>query len=153
MKKINMAKKRRVVYTLIGAAFAFGIWTQTFHYDKEVACTYIKENVLDKSYSCCAWYVMRAMQKGGCPMIILPAWAYKYALPIYGFDKIYEGRGKNCSSECKIQKGDIVVIPKGSYSFWGHIAMYDGHNWVSDFKQKNMSPYIKPVKYRIYRHE
>lgn len=37
------------------------------------------------------------------------------------------------------QKGDVVVIqpyPGGNAN--GHIAMYDGKQWISDFKQKDM---------------
>jgi type VI secretion system secreted protein VgrG len=37
------------------------------------------------------------------------------------------------------QKGDVVVIqPYKGGSEHGHIAMYDGQQWVSDFKQKDM---------------
>ena len=31
--------------------------------------------------------------------------------------------------------------------------MYNGVQWISDFKQKEMNPYKKPVPYRIYRYK
>ncbi len=31
--------------------------------------------------------------------------------------------------------------------------MYNGVQWISDFKQKEMNPYKKPVPYRIYRYQ
>jgi len=39
------------------------------------------------------------------------------------------------------QVGDVVVFDKTSQHPFGHIEMYDGHHWVSDFMQHNMSPY------------
>ena len=141
--------KTLIVLTLLGVGY--GLYTQFYSYDNDKACEYVTNNALDRSHTCCAWFVMRAMQVGGCPIGILPAWAYQYALPLYGFDKVYEDIGKDCSPKCQIRKGDIVVIPKGTYSFWGHVAMYDGNRWVSDFKQNHMSPYKKQVRYRIYR--
>lgn len=146
-----MSKRLKITIGVLLLLGVYCIWTQVYSYDKDKAAKYITENALDKSHTCCAWFVMRAMQDGGCPIGILPAWAYRYALPLYGFREIYEDRGRDCSASIMLQKGDIVVIPKGSYSFWGHIAMYDGSQWVSDFKQKHMSPYRKTVKYRIYR--
>ena len=35
--------------------------------------------------------------------------------------------------------------------WWGHVAMYNGEQWISDFKQKRMNPYKTNVPYRIYR--
>ena len=32
-------------------------------------------------------------------------------------------------------KGDVAVIPAVKGHPAGHMAMYDGHQWVSDFKQ------------------
>lgn len=39
------------------------------------------------------------------------------------------------------QVGDVVVFDKTSQHPFGHIEMYDGHHWVSDFMQHRMSPY------------
>jgi hypothetical protein len=39
------------------------------------------------------------------------------------------------------KEGDIVVIDRSSSSKHGHIAEYDGQQWVSDFFQRNASPY------------
>jgi len=55
------------------------------------------------------------------------------------------------------QVGDIAVFqPAPGHSQSGHIEMYDGNGWVSDFQQKNFSPYhgFKPptLNFKIYRH-
>ena len=52
------------------------------------------------------------------------------------------------------QVGDVVVFSKTSQHPYGHIEMYDGRNWVSDFKQHSFSPYRdagSAPPYTIYR--
>ena len=36
------------------------------------------------------------------------------------------------------QKGDVVVFSAIKGHKHGHICMYDGHQWISDFKQRSM---------------
>jgi hypothetical protein len=49
------------------------------------------------------------------------------------------------------KKGAIVVFNRTPNHFWGHIAMYDGKQWVSDFKQKSMFVYKYNKGYSIFR--
>ena len=52
------------------------------------------------------------------------------------------------------QVGDVVVFDKTAEHPNGHIEMYDGHNWVSDFMQHSFSPYRNAETlppYTIYR--
>jgi hypothetical protein len=52
------------------------------------------------------------------------------------------------------QVGDVVVFDKTSQHPFGHIEMYDGHRWVSDFLQHSLSPYRDPSSappFTIYR--
>ena len=123
---------------------AYICYTSLYHYDKKKAAMYIRTHHLEKSHTCCAWYVMRAMQSGGCPIGILPAWAYKYVLPIYGFEEVPK-------ESYKPELGDIVVFKAVKNHQWGHIAMYDGNNWISDFKQRSMYVYSKHNGYNIFR--
>jgi hypothetical protein len=39
------------------------------------------------------------------------------------------------------QVGDVVVFDKTDQHPYGHIEMYDGNHWVSDFMQHSISPY------------
>ncbi|WP_407269045.1 hypothetical protein [Tenacibaculum maritimum] len=59
------------------------------------------------------------------------------------------------------QKGDIAVFERfqgvKKYHKYGHIQIYNGENWVSDFVQKTLYPEnayrkAKP-NYKIYRWE
>lgn len=118
------------------------IYTQIYSYNIDKAVQHVEQNALSTSHTCCAWFVMRAMQAGGCPIGIYPAWAYKYVLPFYGFKTVI-----------KPQKGDIVVFNKTNRHFWGHIAMYTGTTWISDYKQKKMNPYKDEVAFTIFRYK
>lgn len=122
------------------------LFSYTRNFNIEKATNYITKNAAPRSKTCCAWYVMRAMHAGGCLISIYPAWAYKHVLPLYNFKKIDK-------SNYHPQKGDIVVIENSKEHFWGHIAMYNGEIWVSDFKQRSMNPYRKSYPYEIFRYK
>ena len=53
-----------------------------------------------------------------------------------GFGVVSQGQ-----SGYSAQKGDVCVINKFGSHKHGHICIFDGQNWVSDFVQKNASPY------------
>ena len=92
------------------------------------------------------WIVSRfpfIKQKG--PISIYPAWAYEHVLPLHGFKEVSK---KNYSPKT----GDIVVIERSKKHIWGHIAIFNGKIWVSDFKQRSMNVYKKTYLYKIYRH-
>jgi hypothetical protein len=57
----------------------------------------------------------------------------KYCVPGYPCPRI--------SGQKTPQKGDIAVFEKNDKHEHGHVEAYDGKQWVSDFKQKNFSPY------------
>ena len=145
------AKRALIGITLVLAGYA--IWTQTYNYDADRASEYLTENGQDKSTHCCAWCTMRALQAGGCPAVILPAQWYRYFMPLVQFEETpLDGYVP--------QKGDVVVFERPAWrswkrisQWWGHVAMYNGEQWISDFKQKDMNPYKKPVPYRIYRYK
>ena len=118
-----------------------------YTFDKEKAVAYVTEHAEAKSKTWCAWYVMRAMQEGGCPIYLLPAYGYSWLLPRMGFIEL--GRENYVP-----QKGDLIVFPAVGKHIWGHIQMWNGEQWVSDFKQRNMIPakdYHK-TKWQIFRY-
>ena len=52
------------------------------------------------------------------------------------------------------QIGDVVVFHKTAKHPNGHIEMYDGHRWVSDFMQNSFAPYRDQAStppFTIYR--
>jgi hypothetical protein len=53
------------------------------------------------------------------------------------------------------KQGDVVIFDGLNKSHpEGHMAMYDGKIWISDFKQHDIYPGsgFKSVKHKIYRH-
>lgn len=48
------------------------------------------------------------------------------------------------SSDPNPQPGDIIVVPPNQYSDAGHIAMFTGSHWISDFVQSSANPYPSP---------
>lgn len=91
----------------------------------------------------CAKSVRLMLVAGGLDMTGNPVSAYQYAsfLPQKGFKHIAslataEDQAKWTSTNA--QKGDIAVMAHGQH---GHICMFTGDIWVSDFRQKNMWVY------------
>lgn len=91
-----------------------------------------------KSLGRCAEYVRIAMQAGDMKkqMILGLGSAYMYmdALPKMGWNPVGDVR------KVKAIKGDIVVFPAYPGSKHGHIAMYTGSQWISDFVQVTAFP-------------
>ena len=147
-----MRKAKRILLGLVIIAIGYAFWTQTYSFDVERAAKHLTDNGQEKSTHCCAWYTMRALQAGGCPAIILPAQWYRYFMLLVQFEEIPQ-------DGYVPQKGDVVVFERPTWRdckqvshWWGHIAMYNGDQWISDFKQQKMNPYKKPVPYRIFRY-
>lgn len=99
-------------------------------YDIDAAVKYVVDNAASKSLGKCALYVRKGINAGGISGSYGDAYQYIQALPKLGFTDL----GKITS----FQKGDIVVFNKTGGRKYGHIAMWTGSQWVSDFKQKSI---------------
>ena len=135
-----------IALLVIAAGIMLYAENASFTLDKEKAAAYVTKHAEAKSRTWCAWYVMRALQAGGCPVYLLPAYGYSWLLPRMGFAEV--------SREGYVpQKGDLIVFPAVGKHIWGHIQMWNGKQWVSDFRQRNMMPakaYNK-TDWKIYR--
>lgn len=94
----------------------------------------------------CAKYVRMALQKAKYSFTPVPS-AYQYAsmgiLSKMGFGQI--------STSTTFQVGDIVVINRTSRHPHGHICIYNGSIWVSDFRQNGWNVYSGPQSYTLWR--
>ncbi len=120
-------------------------------YHIDAAVTYIINNAEPKSLGKCAKYVRLAINEGGISNIYGHATEYYDTdkLVKYGFTKI----GTNLDS-IQLEKGDIAAFGSVKGHKYGHIAMWTGSQWVSDFKQKSFwvaNQYSIEKKYAIYR--
>ncbi len=116
-------------------------------WNKYAAVEYAKNHVYRESHRKCELFVKNAIIAGG--------------LPIHG-----RGSAKNMGltlSQVGFQKvigapqlGDVVVIQSIANHPDGHVCIYDGHQWLSDFAQRTMYPgsgYRKShPSYQLCRH-
>jgi len=99
----------------------------------------------------CAKYVRRALAAGG--VVIDP---HPFSAKAYGPYLTRAGFSAVAADKYVPQKGDVVVIQnyKGG-DINGHIAMYNGTQWVSDFKQRDIwagpGYRINKPAYQVYR--
>lgn len=112
-----------------------------------------------KSQHMCAKFVRMAMESGGLSTATRPNWAWKYIqwLPTQGFSlvgnvKTNEAQAEWTSSQAK--PGDIAVYqkPGAGSSQPGHICMWTGSQWISDFRQNRMGVYSSPVNAYVFRY-
>lgn len=102
-------------------------------YSNAKAVEHLTLHAKDHSQNACALYVRRAIGAGGCPTFLQPPSAcdYDMFLPDLGFVEVSE---KGYAPEI----GDIVVFSAINGHKHGHICMYNGTQWISDFKQRSM---------------
>ncbi|MBM0650261.1 hypothetical protein JMN10_11755, partial [Capnocytophaga genosp. AHN8471] len=120
-------------------------------YDIEKAVEHLNKQAKNKSESNCALFVRQAINAGGIFGLNGHAMTYynEKKLEIAGFTKI-----GNDINLIELKKGDIVAFAAVKGHSYGHIAMWNGKQWVSDFKQKSfwVAPqYEKEKKYVLYR--
>lgn len=121
-----------------------------FDIKKAVAKTRIAKR---SSQHSCAKYVRTYLEAGGLNTTGRPVSAYQYSdfLPKLGFKKIADVSGQRHQAEWtsdNAQPGDISVMKHGQH---GHICMWTGSAWVSDFVQTRMYPYPDNGRCEIFR--
>ena len=128
---LGMRKTVKAVIIIVAGIF---IWNHMpYYYNNDKTAIYVTSHSAQRLRSMCAWYVTKSMWHGGCPIGLVPAYAYVKTLPQMGFEEIP-------SKGYVPIKGDISVLPQNEKSSFGHIAIYDGKQWVSDYQQKNFYP-------------
>lgn len=113
------------------------------------AINHLSDYALSSSSGYCARHVRLALEAGGLSTEGRPIAATDYDsyLLSIGFSVVD-------TSSYTPQAGDIVVHEAVSGHPYGHIAMYDGDHWISDFTQTDMygsSAYRNSQDYTILR--
>lgn len=122
-------------------------------WDANRAASWIYANAYDKyiKEKCgqCAKFVRLAIEAGGIQTIGRPTWAWHYIkyLPKIGF----KFQGTFAPEQITSPRiGDIAVYLKhGNQNDYGHICMWAGPCWCSDFKQRSVDVYSGSTK-QIY---
>lgn len=122
--------------------------------DIDAAVKHLDSHAQSESTGRCARYVREALDAGNIKINPNPIHAKDYGsyLEAKGFVKLTATEEPQYTP----QKGDVAVIqPYKGGSASGHICMYNGTQWVSDFKQRDMwsGPGYRTNKpdYAIYR--
>ena len=115
----------------------------------DAAVKYLVSHAKPHSVHLCAGYVAAALHAGGFKFKNQGA-AYQYRtngiLKSIGYREIPKPKS--------FKKGDITITERNSAHKYGHMAMYSGKQWISDFKQSSEFVYDKkiqpPVHYYRY---
>lgn len=108
-------------------------------FDTDKFATYLRTHAGKHSQFHCAKFVRRALEAGGADTKghPTPAKLYGPTLVSNGFHAI----SVDNPNKFPFQQGDIVVIqPTKHGNPAGHIAGYDGKDWISDFVQRGFWP-------------
>lgn len=115
---------------LIASIFAVNI---------EMAVQHLKAHAKPRSINLCARFVANALYAGG------------FRFPRQGSAYMYHTNGvlrnigyREINRPNFFMKGDITVTERSSRYPHGHIAMWSGENWISDFKQNSEFVYRSP---------
>jgi len=100
----------------------------------ENAVKHLEDNAQPASIGMCAKFVRLAIEAGGLRLDDHPVDAKEYGPCLKQADFV-----ELPMTDYQPEKGDVVVIqnyPGGNPS--GHIAMYTGRQWISDFRQRDI---------------
>lgn len=130
-------------------------------YDLKKTVEFLRKNAKDRSIGLCATYVRQAMFAGGQSFTpVNYACDYAPTLLRLGYLPFTATTTKIIARDySEFKPGDIVVwqASPGQMPPAGHIQMFDGKQWISDFTQisffpnsSETSPWRK-VKYDLFR--
>ena len=117
----------------------------------DAAVLYLDTHASSHSLGRCAEYTRTAIEHGG--LLVqrhTSAKDYGNSLELDGFVEV------GTHNDHDYKKGDVAIIQPIPGHPHGHMAMFDGHQWVSDFKQRTLYPgpsyRAYAPSYKVYRH-
>lgn len=118
-------------------------------FNKAIFAKTLKENSTAKSRGLCARYVRLAFEAAGGKVNPRPGSAYQY-VSVMSNNNFREMNKDGYTP----QIGDIYIIDRFGKHIHGHIAGYDGSQWISDFRQNGINIYRggPAINYKIFRY-
>ena len=112
------------------------------------AVEHLRKHAQPKSTGNCAHYTREAIEAGGVVLV------RHGSAKDYGISLLHAGFREAITNQ--YVKGDVVIIQGFQGHPHGHMAMYDGSKWISDFVQSGLYPgpayREKKPSYKIYRY-
>ncbi|MBV4366919.1 hypothetical protein [Erwinia phyllosphaerae] len=103
-------------------------------WNKQAAVNYLRLHALKMSHSQCAKYTRQAIEAGGIKL------ERTHHAKDYG-DILLRAGFREVPSAFPVMAGDVAIIqPYNGGNPSGHMTMYDGTKWISDFTQRGMYP-------------
>jgi hypothetical protein len=100
-------------------------------WDRETAVSFLNSHASQLSHGRCAEYTRKAIEAGGVTLARhLAAKDYESSLRAVGFVSLGQ-------MPAEYSTGDVVIIDAVEGHPDGHMAMFNGANWVSDFVQQH----------------
>lgn len=128
--------------------------TKPGNFDVNSAVSVANQIRTTRSSGKCAKFVRTFIEAGGISTAGRPIAAKDYVnfLPRIGFRHItslQDRQSQTSWTSTQARPGDVAVMDHGRY---GHICMYTGNKWVSDFVQNNMWVYQGDGLVHVFRH-
>ena len=124
----------------------------SFHNSQNIskAIEYLEANIYPSSHNECGIFVGNALNAGGFNIRKDKRYAYLFyydnLLVNAGFTII----GNETKPPNEYLPGDIMVNLNTSEHVYGHVCMYNGSKWLSDFAQNSIRTYTSPNPYPTY---
>ena len=84
-------KKKKTIIVICCCIGVILMWNHLpYYYINDSVTTYAINNAEVKSRTMCAGYVIKAMWHGGCPIGLVPAYAYNKVLPQMGYHSRFQ---------------------------------------------------------------
>lgn len=119
--------------------------------DVKAAIRHLDFHAEERSQRWCARYTRQAIEAGGVTLQRAAlARDYGPSLEKVGFTPVAD---EGTYSSYEAQPGDVVIFQAPPGRRAGHMAMYSGSQWVSDFRQRSIyaGQAYRGVPFRVYR--
>lgn len=140
MKQENMAVNFTCAYEQVTSS------SKKLILNLDIFASTLRNRAEPRSQGKCAKYVRIALEAAGANTT-----GHPIAASDWGPTLIKNGYKEIPPNFDNPLKGDIYIITKTVNHQYGHIAGYDGTQWISDFKQKSQVIYKDKVSYRYFR--
>lgn len=142
-------KKALIILAVIAIVAIVAFCPRPYTYNAEKAGSYVTEHAARRSKGLCAQYVRLALEAGGCN-----TWGHPFTAD--GYNEFLKSLDFSVvdKNNYRPQTGDVVVFSSVKGHPYGHIAMWNGRQWVSDFRQKGLfvaNAYITAQNHKYYR--
>jgi len=98
-------------------------------WNAQAAIAYLRQHAAARSLGRCAEYTRKAIESGGVKLL------HHRSAKDYGSSLCVAGFRAVTPAPIHLRAGDVAIIQPIPHHPHGHMCMYDGAVWISDFRQ------------------